>query len=187
MIPQRHRGIPSSGWIRQSLPARTAHLTATGGSAEAGGNRQPSRPGHRRGQLLGGIEAAPAPAPRPRRDGHDVRCSLSPRQGSQHGVCRHARQREPAAVLEAQDHPPPDSLEGRHRDREVDPPGPGLDHGRCGGQFALAALAEDAIGIASLATGGAKRRVQRRAEEADRSRGAYATGNRIRLGRGREV
>ncbi len=83
--PARH---PDPGRVGEPLPAPPAHLTAAASSPQAPIERQPGPLRRRNGDLLGRIEAPPAPAPGARwRGDHPIR-RLRLRQGAKHRVGR---------------------------------------------------------------------------------------------------
>src|SRR6266545_6162981 len=94
--PRRGRSNrPHPERISEPGPPPPAHLARTVGAAQAGGVGEARERRQGEGDLLGGIESAPAPPPRGRRHRDNRPPELLGRTGSKDRLGRHPRQRQP--------------------------------------------------------------------------------------------
>jgi hypothetical protein len=160
------RGLdcPDAGRVCEPPRAPAPHLAPAVAATQASAERKTCPLGERDPDLLGRVEASPAPSPRPGRHRYDGHGGLSRREGAEHGLRCDIGQRQSACVLEPVDHTPCDAFERRSRDRQVHASGTGVDHrGRCR-ELLVAVLAEDRRRRASGAAGGTERRGNQRGD-----------------------
>ena len=125
--PVAPRRRPDPGRVGEPLPASPAHLAAAPPSSQAGAEGHPGDLRRRNRDLLGRVEAAPAPPPRAGRHRHDAFRGFGCGEAAQRGLGRHPGEGQPAPELEAVHDQPRDPVERRRRDRQVDTGRPGLD------------------------------------------------------------
>ena len=153
------RRDPDPGRVGEPLPAPPAHLTAAASSPEAPLERQPGPLRRRNRDLLGRIEAPPAPAPGARRRREPPRPRTPPR-GRARSIGRRPRHRASESLrpnLRPWTTHRATPSKGDAETSEVNARRPGLTHPRGRRKLRAAALAEDALGRAGRAAGRAQR------------------------------